>query len=108
MHQSRSGAAQECRPVSDLEPRLARTDLPASVPEPPRRRGFQVSLRTLVLLIAAIGVWITYFNSRHQISSLGKRIASTRPLAHELVISDPSKIAVVKREELWMDDHRWA
>lgn len=77
-----------------------------AVGSPPRRR-WQLGLRTLVLLLAAIAVWMTYFINRRQIESLAARIATMRPLARELVIDDPRKIAVVKLQELWMDDHRW-
>lgn len=57
--------------------------------------------------MAAIGVWTAYFVNRRTNESLDKRIAALKPLARELEIKDPNKIAVVKCEELWYDENQW-
>lgn len=74
-----------------------------------RRRWFrvQLSLRTLVLLVAAFAVWTSYGLDRGRIARLNDRIARSRPLVRELVIDDDQKIAVVRIEPLWMDENRW-
>ncbi len=73
----------------------------------PRRQRWQVGLRTLILLVAAIAVWTTYFLNRHQNAALEARIKTMLPLAHELIADDPKKVAVVKLEENWFDENRW-
>ncbi|WP_406697783.1 hypothetical protein V5E97_02850 [Singulisphaera sp. Ch08] len=73
----------------------------------PVRRRWQVGLRTLFLLTAVIAVWMTVLINREQNKSIEARIQTLRPLARELVIDDPNKIAVVKREERWYDENRW-
>jgi hypothetical protein len=98
-----------------LEERLV-TDTPREVQEPgtdtpamarPGRRRWQVGLRSLFLLMAAIAVWMAYFiNLRHN-ATLRTRIAAMIPIAHELVIEDASKIAAVKLEPYWYDENRW-
>jgi hypothetical protein len=79
-------------------------DAPA---ERPARKLWQVGLRTMILLTAAIAVWVTYYSNRKHNAELEARIAVLRPMAHELAIDDPSRIAVVKLEELWYDENRW-
>ncbi|MFO0892382.1 MAG: hypothetical protein U0790_24985 [Isosphaeraceae bacterium] len=64
-------------------------------------------MRTLFLLVAAIAVWLTSFVNRRQNAFLRGRIEVLQPLAHELLINDPRKIAVVKLEEYWYDDNSW-
>jgi hypothetical protein len=61
----------------------------------------------LFLFMTAIAVWTVYFSNRHHIAALEARIAAMQPLAHELIVSDADKIAVVKLEELWYDENRW-
>ena len=73
----------------------------------PGRKCWQVGLRTMFLITAAIAVWITFFINRRENAVLESRIAAMRPLARELVIDDAKKIAVVKLEEHWMDENRW-
>jgi hypothetical protein len=58
-------------------------------------------------LTAAVAAWLNYALERRRVADLSARIASLRPLARELVVDDPGKIAVVKREELWYDENRW-
>ena len=78
-------------------------------PSPPRpdRKRWQVGLRTVFLLLAAIAVWMTYFLNRRHNAALAARIAVMRPMARELAIDDEGRIAVVKLEELWFDENRW-
>lgn len=72
-----------------------------------RPRRWQVSLRTLVLLIAAVAVWTTEVVNRRENKRLEGRIEAIRPLVHELRGFDPRRIAVVKLEETWYDENRW-
>jgi hypothetical protein len=73
----------------------------------PRRGRWQVGIRTLVLLTAACAVWLTFFVNRRHNAMLESRIRAMTPLAHELSVEDEKKIAVVKLDELWMDDNQW-
>ena len=79
------------------------------VPAPGRsaRRRWQVGLRTLFLLMAAIAVWMAYFINRRHNAGLEARIKAMTPLAHELIVDDAGKIAVVKLEDFWYDENRW-
>jgi hypothetical protein len=71
------------------------------------RARWQVGLRGMMLFTAAFAVWMTYLFNRHFNASHVARIATMRPLARELVVEDEAKAAVVKLEELWIDDNRW-
>jgi hypothetical protein len=57
--------------------------------------------------MAAIAAWMAYFVNRRHNADLEARVNALVPLAHELVIEDPQKIAVVKLEEYWYDENRW-
>lgn len=83
--------------------------LPPALPpaRSPRASWFQFSLRVVLLLTAAIAVWTAGIVNRREIPPLKQRIELMRPLARELVIQDPLKIAVVKCEELWYDENEW-
>lgn len=78
---------------------------PRAPATPPAR--WQVGLRTIFLLIAAIAVWMTVLINGRRNASLEAAIARMRPLARELIVEDPSRIVVVKLEELWLDENRW-
>jgi hypothetical protein len=73
----------------------------------PRKNWWQVRLRSLFLVMAAIGVWTAFFTNRQRIASLESGIAAMRPLTRELIIKDENSIAVVKMEELWYDENQW-
>ncbi|WP_165075278.1 hypothetical protein [Paludisphaera rhizosphaerae] len=75
-------------------------------PDAPRRR-WQVGLRTLILLTAAVAVWTSYSLERRRSADLTTRINALKPLARELEVDDLGMIAVVHRQELWYDDNRW-
>jgi hypothetical protein len=60
-----------------------------------------------MLFTAASAVWMTYLLNRHYNASLVARIPTMRPFARELVVTDETKAAVVKLEELWPDDDHW-
>ena len=74
----------------------------------PKRRGLQIGLRTLFLLVTAIAVWTVYFVNRRAIQQYEERTSAMRPLARELVVEDESQVAVIKQEPYWYDENRWA
>jgi hypothetical protein len=95
--------------------------MPVSDPLPPRndeggstpgvtqhvRRRWQVGLRTVFLLMAAIAVWLSYFVNLRYNAELDARIGAMVPLAHEVIVTDPSKIAVVRQDDEWINETRW-
>jgi hypothetical protein len=93
--------------VSDIPHRVSEPGNPIPAIKRADRRRWQVGLRTLFLLMAAVAVWMAYFINRRQSATLEARIKAMVPLAHELIIEDAKKIAVVKLEEYWYDENRW-
>lgn len=85
---------------------LETSTTPTTSPQPPRSR-WQFSLRTILLVMAAVGVWTAVYMNRREIPLLERRIDSMRPLARELLVKDQTKIAVVKSEETWYDENEW-
>jgi hypothetical protein len=82
----------------------------AAIPEPAGRKGWkrwQTGLRSLILLIAMIAVWMTAHVNKEAIQKLEKRNQSMRPLAHLLKVDDYGQFAVVLLEPLWPNDLRW-
>ena len=71
------------------------------------RKPWQFGLRSIFLVTAAIAVWAAVFANNRENAMLESRIASLRPLARELVVDDPTQIAVVKLDELWYDENIW-
>lgn len=80
---------------------------PGEAGRPAGRRRWQVGLRTVFLLVMAVAVWVTVFVNRRENARLQARIEASTPLAHELEVDDPGKVAVVKLEEYWFDENRW-
>jgi hypothetical protein len=75
-----------------------------ATPRSTRSTGWQVTLRSLILMMAVIAVWMAVYINKNEIQRLENR---NQPLVHELEIVDANKFAVVKLDSLWMNDHRW-
>jgi hypothetical protein len=71
------------------------------------RARWQMGIRTLILSTALVAVWMSVHLDRGRIAALESRIAAMRPMARELIVDDPTRIAVVRKDELWYDDNRW-
>ncbi len=91
------------------DPQPAASDSVVASPIAPRRyrRFRQFTLRTLLLLTAAIAVWTLYFTNRRHIGLLEARVKVMWPMTHELIVNDPQRIAVVKLDQLWHDENIW-
>jgi hypothetical protein len=70
-------------------------------------KRWQIRLQTLLLVTAAIAVWMMAFLNDRENRVLRARIDATSPVAHELIIDDPGQIAVVKLDEWWNFEHEW-
>ena len=75
----------------------------------PRRRRFRLqwSLQTLLLLTAAVAVWVAYVRLRQQIPRLEQEIDSLGQMARELIVEDEEQIAVVMLPPMWYGESRW-
>ncbi|KAA5539626.1 hypothetical protein FYK55_23965 [Roseiconus nitratireducens] len=82
-----------------------------SFPSPPdvQRRRVRPSfhLLTILLLVAAIACWLSFYQLWSETQRMESELPSLRELARELVVSDPSMYAVVRHHQLWNDDFRW-
>ncbi|WP_165075284.1 hypothetical protein [Paludisphaera rhizosphaerae] len=74
-------------------------------PDAPRRR-WQVGVRTLILLTAAVAVGLTYALESYRIADLTDKLYPQSPLPRELVVDDPGRIAVVQAQFIYNSD-RW-
>lgn len=66
-----------------------------------RLRGPQVSLVTLLLLIAAVAVWLASFRVQAETDRLLKQLPGLRTLARELVVKDPTVFTAVGKNPEW-------
>lgn len=89
-----------CVPESPAEPR------PGPLPRP-RWRRVQLPVRTLLLVIAAMAVWMTVLTNDRHIITLNTGIAGLRVLSRELFVSNPDQFAVVHRIPVWYDEAIW-
>ncbi len=71
---------------------------------PPR---WQFSLRLMLLLMAAIGLWISVVMNWLEIPRLEKQVAALRIFSQELKINDPQRLAVVFHDPAWYDEFSW-
>lgn len=94
MHQKNAVEQSEAVEEEDVTPRK-------------RRLVLQWSLQTLLLLTAAVAVWVAYFRLRQQIPRLEQQIASMQQMARELLVQDEKQIAVVMLPQMWFDESRW-
>lgn len=87
-----------------------RSDGPAAAPAPAarlRKGRWQVGLRTLFLLICAVGAWLGVMMNRSRTEAMRSGLHVLRSFARELEVDDPAQIAVVQKLEQWMDEERW-
>ena len=59
------------------------------------------------MAVGVVALAVAVVQDRQQIRVLAARIGALRPLARALSIADPRQVAVVKRDELWYDEHQW-
>ena len=64
----------------------------------------QWNLRTLLLLTAAVAVWVAYLHFRYEIPRIEREIAPLRHIGGTLIVRDPRQIAVVRTDEEWYDE----
>ncbi|WP_435009472.1 hypothetical protein P12x_000724 [Tundrisphaera lichenicola] len=93
--------------MSNLETRFPGPPTDGPSPGAKRKGRWQVGLSTLALLMALVAVGMSYVVNRREIAALRSRIEVMRPLTRELIVEDPSKIAVVKQDPAWFDENLW-
>lgn len=68
---------------------------------------FQWSITTLLLLMAAVGVWTSYFRMTSDTERMQADMESLMRLARELIVADPTKYSIVEHHEDWYEDDVW-
>ena len=65
---------------------------------PPRTRyRLQFSLTTILLLVAAVSVWLVNHDLKQQISTIRAQLPGLESVARQLIVDDPTQVAVVCR-----------
>ncbi|MBC8356205.1 MAG: hypothetical protein H8E66_29865 [Planctomycetes bacterium] len=90
--------------MSDPE-HILQTD--SNVTAAARGKFLQWNIATLLLLMAAVGVWTSYFRMVSEAKRMTAELESLIRLARELMIDDSTQYAIVERHEQWHDDHSW-
>lgn len=60
-----------------------------------------------MLLIAAVAVWLAYWQTSREVERMQLALPGLRDAARQLRIGNPHEYAVVRHHELWNDDFRW-
>ncbi len=93
--------------MTDLSNRPDGPNVQTPPADPPIRRRWQIGMRTLFLLICAVAVWLGVVMNREKTRAMQARLDVIRSLARELEVEDPARIAIVKKQDQWMDEDRW-
>jgi len=72
-----------------------------------RRKSLQIGLRHLLVITLCSAVWIAVWINRRRANQLDAKLNDLRIVARELVIKDPTKLAVVYLDPNWFNNHRW-
>lgn len=67
----------------------------------------QVSLSTLLLLIATVAIWFGYWSVSRELQRLQSQMPGLLSLSRELEVIDPSQSAVVARLPEWLGESIW-
>jgi hypothetical protein len=86
---------------------MTNVDSPQPVSKPAARRRWQWSLRTLLLLTAAIAAWTAYYQVRRQSEIVRREIASMENVTRRLTVNDQQQFAAIKQQPMWHNDDRW-
>ena len=65
------------------------------------------SVPRLFLLICAVAAWLGVFKGRETTRAMESRLDVLRSMGRMLEVDDPARIAVVKKQDQWMDEDRW-
>ena len=77
---------------------------PVEAPSPTRG---QFGLRTLLLVLAAVGGWLAWRQAASDVEQIKRELPGLRRATRELVIEDATRFAVVEKPEIWPDEYRW-
>ncbi|PHR90942.1 MAG: hypothetical protein COA78_34275 [Blastopirellula sp.] len=67
----------------------------------------QFSVLTIMLLTAAVGVWVAQIQTAEQTELMRLEIPNLQKAARELIIVDPNQYTAVQHHMTWNDDFRW-
>lgn len=85
-----------------------RAEAPQAKAAPRHRPKFwQLSLRTLLLVTAAIATWTMVGRQASEIARLRERVATLQLLSRTLAVTDFTQFAAIKLEETWHDEQAW-
>lgn len=73
----------------------------------PRPVRWQWSLLTLLLLMAVVGSWSAWYQTRSRNDWYRRQIDMLQDLAGGLVVNDPERIAAVEVPPMWYSEKRW-
>jgi len=70
-------------------------------------KGFRFNLLTILLLVAVIACWLSFYRTRTETQRMQSQLPALRELSRALIVDNPSQYAIVRHHQLWNDDFRW-
>lgn len=74
---------------------------------PEAKGAGQYGLATMLLLLTTVAIWFAWWRTQNDVRQMERELPELRTAARELIVSDTTKFAVVKKPTSWLQEQTW-